>query len=40
VLHVAIGSFIIGCMSHLAAGHQHVAYPSGSHAPGNANGRG
>lgn len=34
VLHIAIGSFIIGCMSHWAAEHQHVAYPSGSHASG------
>ena len=38
VLHVAIGSFIIGCMSHWASEHQHVASPSGSHAPGNGRG--
>jgi hypothetical protein len=38
VLHIAIGSFIIGCMTHWAAEHQHVACPSGSHASGNGRG--
>jgi hypothetical protein len=33
VLHVAIGSFILGCVSHWASGHQHAASsPYGSHA--------
>lgn len=27
VLHIAIGSFIIGCMSHLLSEHQQVASP-------------
>jgi len=30
VLHIAIGSFIIGCMSHWSVEHQHVAYPHAS----------
>jgi hypothetical protein len=38
VLHVAVGSFIIGCMSHWASEHQHVASPYGSYAPGNEGG--
>lgn len=35
VLHLAIGSFIIVCMTHWAAERQHMSYPSGMHAPGN-----
>ena len=38
VLHIAIGSFIIGCMLHWAAEHQHMASPSGSYAHGNEGG--
>jgi undecaprenyl pyrophosphate phosphatase UppP len=39
VLHIAVGSFIIGCILHWAAAeHQHVAYPSVSHAPGKGTG--
>ena len=34
VLHIAIGSFIVGCMSHWAVERQHASYPSGLHAPG------
>lgn len=35
VLHIAIGSFIIGCMSHWAAEHREAESPFGSYAHGN-----
>jgi undecaprenyl pyrophosphate phosphatase UppP len=38
VLHIAVGSLIIGCMTHWATEHQHLAYAPGSHAPGNGEG--
>jgi len=34
VLHIAIGSFIIGCMSHWAEAHQRIASQSVSYVHG------
>ena len=34
VLHIAIGSFIIGCVSHWASERQNVAFPSGHYIIG------
>ncbi|GFE61198.1 hypothetical protein [Geobacter sp. AOG2] len=28
VLHIALGGFVIGCMSHWASEHRHVASPT------------